>query len=506
MSKVSLFDYEPHVAATSLSPDDLVAEFVAPYVMSSNHLHRNASRHLICWLDLHKIALADVTNATLERFGKHRCRCPGFKATPNSPRQYMSVARMFIHLLEQRGVIPSRNRNDISQYLGHYAAALAAKGYTPKTVRHMVFNARHFAYWTGNNGGWDHVNRNTIELFARHDCSCPRARSGALKHSAVACRRRDATTFVAHLVGQDIVASPPQPSKLDDRLAAYCHWLATARALSPRGIEDKLREVKRWYAKICGEEVTCSTEVLRSILFDQAHRSTGSIGRTMSTLRSFVRFLIAKGECPPDRLAALNVGPTIPAKQVPKYIDRESIERIIGSCDTSTRRGIRDRALILLLARLGLRAGDIATLQLDDIDWGQGTICVSGKSRRATRLPLPQDAGEAILAYIEHVRPTVPDKHLFLRMNAPHRSFAHSSIVGWVVTKAIKRAGLTGIPTGSHVFRHSLATAMLREGSTLEAIGTVLRHRKPDTTAIYAKLDFNKLGEVAQPWIGGAAC
>lgn len=506
MSKVSLFDYEPLAAATSLSPDELVAEFVAPFVMSSNHLHRNVSRHLICWLDLHKIALADVTNATLERFGKHRCRCPGFKATPNNPRQYMSVARMFIHLLERRGVIPSRNRNDISQYLGHYAAALAAKGYTPKTVRHMVFNARHFAYWTGNNGGWDHVNRDAIELFARHDCSCPRAKSGALKHSAVACRRRDATTFVAHLVGQDVVASPPQPSKLDDRLAAYCHWLATARALSPRGIEDKLREVKRWYAKICGEEVTCSTEVLRSILFDQAHRSTGSIGRTMSTLRSFVRFLIAKGECPPDRLAALNVGPTIPAKQVPKYIDRESIERIIGSCDTSTRRGIRDRALILLLARLGLRAGDIATLQLDDIDWGQGTIRVSGKSRRATRLPLPQDAGEAILAYIEHVRPTVPDKHLFLRMNAPHRSFAHSSIVGWVVTKAIKRAGLTGIPSGSHVFRHSLATAMLREGSTLEAIGTVLRHRKPDTTAIYAKLDFNKLGEVAQPWIGGAAC
>ncbi|RWX59007.1 integrase, partial [Mesorhizobium sp. M4B.F.Ca.ET.089.01.1.1] len=188
------------------------------------------------------------------------------------------------------------------------------------------------------------------------------------------------------------------------------------------------------------------------------------------------------------------------------YIDRESIERIIASCDPSTRRGIRDRALIMLLARLGLRAGDIATLQLDDIDWDQGTIRVSGKSRRATRLPLPQDAGEAILAYIEHVRPTVPDRHLFLRMNAPHRSFARSSIVGWVVRKSIERAGLTGIPSGSHVFRHSLATAMLREGSTLEAIGTVLRHRKPDTTAIYAKLDFNKLGEVAQPWIGGAAC
>ncbi|WP_292647354.1 site-specific integrase [Mesorhizobium sp.] len=506
MSKVSLFDYEPHAAATSLSLDELVAEFVAPYAMSSNHLHSIAARHLLCWLDLHKIALADVNNAVLERFGKHRCRCPGFKATPNNLRQYMSVTRMFMHLLEQRGLVPSKNRNDISQYIGHYASALSAKGYTPKTVKHMVFNARHFAYWTGNDGGWDDVNRHTIEQFALHDCSCPRAKSGPLMHGTVATRRRDAAKFLRYLVGQGVIASPPQQPVLDERLAAYCHWLATARALSPRGIEEKLREVKRWYTKICGEEVTCSTEVLRSILFDQAHRSTGSIGRTMSTLRSFVRFLIAKGECSPDRLAALNVGPTIPAKQVPRYIDRESIERIIASCDPSTRRGIRDRALIMLLARLGLRAGDIATLQLDDIDWDQGTIRVSGKSRRATRLPLPQDAGEAILAYIEHVRPTVPDRHLFLRMNAPHRSFARSSIVGWVVRKSIERAGLTGIPSGSHVFRHSLATAMLREGSTLEAIGTVLRHRKPDTTAIYAKLDFNKLGEVAQPWIGGAAC
>jgi len=216
--------------------------------------------------------------------------------------------------------------------------------------------------------------------------------------------------------------------------------------------------------------------------------------------------LIVRGECPSDRIAALNVGPRRVAKQIPRYIDRASVEQIIAACDTTTPTGLRDKALILLLARLGLRAGDVVAMQLDDIDWDRGTIRVSGKSANTARLPLPQDVGEAILAYIEHVRPTVADKHLFLCRNAPHQPFAGSSIICWIVKKAAERAGLTDVPSGSHVFRHSLATSMLREGRTLEAIGTVLRHTKPDTTAIYAKVDFKMLGEVTQPWIGGASC
>jgi site-specific recombinase XerD len=145
-------------------------------------------------------------------------------------------------------------------------------------------------------------------------------------------------------------------------------------------------------------------------------------------------------------------------------------------------------------------------MQLDDIDWIRGTIRVSGKSAKPSRLPLPQDAGEAIIAYIEHARPTLADKHLFPCLKAPYRPFAGPSIICWIVKMAVERAGLNGIPSGSHVFRHSLATSMLREGSTLEAIGTVLRHAKPDTTAIYAKVDLNMLGDVSQPWIGGASC
>src|SRR3546814_426873 len=136
-------------------------------------------------------------------------------------------------------------------------------------------------------------------------------------------------------------------------------------------------------------------------------------------------------------------------------------------------------------------------------------VCFFFKQKTAYEMRISDwssDVCSSDLAYIEHVRPTVPDKHLFLRIRAPYRLFAHSSAIPWIVKQAVERAGLTGIPSGSHVFRHSLATAMLREGSSLEAIGTVLRHVKPDTTAIYAKVDFNMLAEVAQPWMGGASC
>ncbi|MEQ1754296.1 MAG: tyrosine-type recombinase/integrase [Micropepsaceae bacterium] len=507
MPTISLFDYEPLDVATSMSPGELVAEFEAPYANSSNRRHGIAARHLLCWLKLRKIALAKVNNAVLERFGKHSCRCPRHRTQPNRDPQYMTVVRMFVHMLEQRGVIPAARQHDVARHLLPYVAAQKAQGYAADVVAQISFDARHLAYWIGCNADWGQIDRDVIERFAHHDCSCPRAMSGRPGHTTVAVRLRSAARFLAYLAGQGVITLPPDKPKLDERLTAYCHWLATVRALPPRTVKQRVREVKRWYARICGEGVTCSTEALRSILLDQdPSRSQGSINQTVSTLRSFVRFLIARSECPPDRLAALGVAPKRPAKQVPRYIDRASVEQIIAASDTTTRTGLRDQALILLLARLGLRAGDVVAMQLDDIDWDRGTIRVSGKSSRVARLPLPQDAGEAILAYIEHVRPTLAGKHLFLCLKAPYRPFAGPSTICEIVRKAVEHAGLTGITSGSHVFRHSLATSMLREGSTLEAIGTVLRHAKPDTTAIYAKVDLNMLGEVTQPWIEGASC
>jgi integrase len=157
------------------------------------------------------------------------------------------------------------------------------------------------------------------------------------------------------------------------------------------------------------------------------------------------------------------------------------------------------------LARLGLRAGDVCQLGLSDIDWRNARLRVDGKNRRAAQLPLPQDAGDAMLAYIEQARPPAREDHVFLRVHAPFRSLKPSAIA-CLVTRARTRAGVEGVPTGSHVFRHSLATSMVRAGCSLEQVGAILRHRSPDTTAIYAKTDIDMLARVAQPWPGGSSC
>ena len=216
--------------------------------------------------------------------------------------------------------------------------------------------------------------------------------------------------------------------------------------------------------------------------------------------------------CPRRRMPADLFMPCRPrrcgvSRRLPRYASPDTIERIIDSCDLSTPVGVRDRAILLLLARLGLRAGDVWRLRLADIDWTNAVLWLHhGKNRQPTRLPLPQDAGDALLAYLTEARPPAREARVFLRVQAPFRPFASASEIAGIVARAVARTGIEGVPTGSHLFRHSLATAMLRGGANLESVGTVLRHRSPGTTAIYAKVDITMLEAVAQPWLGGEAC
>ena len=186
---------------------------------------------------------------------------------------------------------------------------------------------------------------------------------------------------------------------------------------------------------------------------------------------------------------------------LPRHLPREDIEHIIASCDRATPMGMRDRAIVLLLARLALRAGDVANLRLNDIDWDNAVVRVSGKSRRAAVLPLPQDVGAAVKDYILHARPVVDAEKVFLRMMPPLHQPLASGGVSAVAQAAIKRSGVKaeGLPAG-HVFRHSAATNLLRDNTPLEVISTLLRHQSTQTTAIYARVDVRMLREVAQPW------
>ncbi|MEI8396482.1 MAG: tyrosine-type recombinase/integrase [Rhodospirillaceae bacterium] len=220
-----------------------------------------------------------------------------------------------------------------------------------------------------------------------------------------------------------------------------------------------------------------------------------------SVLRAYFRFLAARGDCQVGLDQAIPKVRHWRLSTLPRYLPAADVERVIASCDLSRPEGIRDRAILLLLARLGLRASDVSLLRVGDIEWSEGTLRVRGKGRRTVRLPLPQDAGDALLDYLTRVRPSVDSDIVFLRVLAPHRPFKNSQAVSHVVESALKRAGISDPPSrGTNLLRHSAATTMLRGGATLEAIGTVLRHCSMDTTAHYAKVDLGMLDGIAQSW------
>jgi integrase len=187
-------------------------------------------------------------------------------------------------------------------------------------------------------------------------------------------------------------------------------------------------------------------------------------------------------------------------------VSTEAVQWIIDACGPDRPDGARDRAILLLLARLGLRGGDIVQMRLIDIEWTDARVRVVGKGRREARLPLPQEVGDAILAYLRDRHPVVACDRVFLRSRAPWRPLAQSSCVSAIVRRAMVRAGVSAPTRGAHLLRHSAATAMLREGISLPSIGVVLRHRSVETTAHYAKVDVELLHSVAQPWIGGTPC
>ena len=189
---------------------------------------------------------------------------------------------------------------------------------------------------------------------------------------------------------------------------------------------------------------------------------------------------------------------------VPRYISSEEVQRVLKACDRRTTIGRRDYAILLLLARLGLRAGEVVALQLDDIDWRGGEILVRGKGLRRDRMPLPDDVGKALASYLRQDRPPCQTRRVFVCMKAPYRGLAPVGTLPTIVRCAIERTNLNPPSKGAHLLRHSLATSMLRSGATMREIGEVLRHRDTNTTAIYAKVDFDSLRSLAHTWpIGG---
>jgi integrase/recombinase XerD len=223
-----------------------------------------------------------------------------------------------------------------------------------------------------------------------------------------------------------------------------------------------------------------------------------------SALRGFLGYARYRGYFRLDLAAAVPQVANWSMTAIPRGIAPDQVRRLLGQIDRDRAIGIRDYAIFLLLARLGLRAGEVAFLELDDINWKEGYLTVRGKGGRRVQLPLPADVGEAIVAYLRNGRPRSPCRRLFLRACAPVRGFLGPAAVCSMVRHAIQRSGISAPSTGAHQFRHGLATEMLRGGATLAEIGEVLGHSNPQTTKIYTKVDLDALRSLALPWPGGA--
>jgi integrase/recombinase XerD len=220
-------------------------------------------------------------------------------------------------------------------------------------------------------------------------------------------------------------------------------------------------------------------------------------------LRSFLQYARYRGKAKLDLAAAVPVVANWSRASLPRAIGADQVRQLLASIDRRTATGCRDYAIVLLLARLGLRSGEVVCLELDDLDGQAGTLSVRGKSGPRGELPLPADVCQAIAAYRQRGRPQSPSRRVFLRAKAPRRGFRGASGVGSVVRHCLRRAGLKAPTYGAHQFRHGLATELLRQGASLGEIGEVLGHRCPETTKVYTKVDLEALRTLAMPWPGG---
>jgi site-specific recombinase XerD len=242
-----------------------------------------------------------------------------------------------------------------------------------------------------------------------------------------------------------------------------------------------------------------TNRLLEFLLRRVSHFSQEKSKNLATAVRMFLRFLIARGYCAPGLEHSIPTVARWRLSSLPKYLPTQEVERLIDSCDQSSPLGARDRAILLLIARLGLRAGDVSALKFGDLLWKEGMLIVSGKSRRQTRLPLPQEVGEALLHYLRRGRPHKVGDYIFITTTAPFVPISRQ-VVGRAVVRAVRRTGISAPTQGAHLLRHSAATCMLREGVSLPAIGALLRHVSIQTTTVYAKVDLGLLQEVAMPW------
>lgn len=287
----------------------------------------------------------------------------------------------------------------------------------------------------------------------------------------------------------------------------FGNFLTEERALARRTIKNRRTIVTAFLTQRFGKRSfqfsNINAKDLIAFVQKEATRRRNSIKSVETALRSFMRYLLFAGLANQDLSIAIPSAPNRRYTGIPRHLTADQASHVLASCNRQTRTGRRDYAILLLLARLGLRSGEVEALTLDDIDWTTGTLTVHGKGGKVRQMPLLHDVGKAISVYLRKDRLSSPDRRLFQRIGAPRQGIGRT-VVGSVVRFALERSGVQSNTRGSHQFRHTIGNQMLAKGASLAEIGEVLRHESLDTTFIYAKVDLDALRPLARHWPGGA--
>ena len=389
-------------------------------------------------------------------------------------------------------------------HLDAFAAALSGQGYSRLTTKVKIRVISKFSQWLQKRHlVIEELNESCINKFIRYRKKGNLMRSGdelALEH------------FIAFLREKGILSAFAPEIKVSDIQRVennFAQYLQQERGLSQATIDNYLPTIRRFLTECFRKRKIIFKKLhardISKFVLRYAHTMSPGRAKTMvNALRSFFRFLHQRGEVAIDLAAAVPTVARWQFSEIPKFLQPEQVKHILESWDRSTGTGKRNYAILLLMSRLGLRAGEIVHMELDDILWETGELIVKGKSSRDEKLPLPHDVGRAIATYLRDIRPPCSSRRLFIRMVAPLRGFSSSVTVCTIVRDSLARAGINTEFKGAHLFRHTLATNMLRGGANIAEIGEILRHQDPNATEIYTKVDFESLRAIAQPWIGGA--
>lgn len=393
----------------------------------------------------------------------------------------------------------------LTHHVAAFVSQLSEDGYAAASLRSKVQVVRNFSGWllTGEMDLSD-LDEGSLDSFFE---ACPRA--GYVRRGDYSALR----TLLEYLREAGITRRARAEignSELCRIERDFAQHLAKERGLSRATLSNYLPFIHCFLTERFSSETVVLSEIraadVTRFVLRHAQLMGCSRAQLMTTaLRGFFRFLRFRGDVVCDLAACVPTVANWQLSGLPKSLPPEEVEDLLQSCDRNTAVGQRDYTVLLILARLGLRAGEIVAMELDDIDWEAGVITVHGKGPRQDQLPIPQDVGDALVTYLRDRRPRCSTRRVFIRARAPRRGFSGSAAVDDIVRRALKRAELDPAHKGAHLLRHSLATNMLRHGATLAEIGEILRHSLPSTTEIYAKVDLTALTALAQPWPGGGA-